>query len=385
MTHKTRWAVLVVLAVCMAPVIADEDAEETREKFERVLRAINEQRFDPIKNIIDRTDMMNRILNENAVSEEVRAAFAENFWEMVEGIALGNAPNADTKVKGELIEFEFADGKGSAVVRYDLPNYLYTYQIWQLRHDTRSRLKVVDWHDTSDGMGVIKEISESLVTMMPSRASTAQLLSGRNPTDQQLFQTTELLKAARDRQAPRFFEIYDGIDSSLKNDKLISKFAVQLAFLAQDPDRFRDTLNTFASVHSGDKKFAMPIANSYLVLEEYDKAYASMVQFYDHFSFNEGATPAKLSALALVLGLDDDAEKYAVLATSAEPTLELAWWSLLRARARSGDFSGAIEPLTRLEDDFDEVLDAANLKRDRFGGFVALSESDEFNAWRETR
>ena len=385
MKQMTRWAVLVVFAFWQAPLLADEDADEARERFERVVKAINEQRFDPIKNIIDRTDMTNRILNEYAVSEEVRAAFSENFWEMVEGIALGNAPNAETKVPGKLIEFEFADGKGAAVVRYDLPNYLYTYQIWELRHDNRKRLKAVDWHDTTDGMGVVSEISESLVTMMPSRASTSQLLSGRNPTDQQLFQTTELLKAARDRQAPRFFEIYDGIDSSLKNDKLISKFAVQLAFLAQDPDRFRATLDTFASVHGGDKKFAMPIANSYLVLEEYDKAYASMQQFFKHFDIKEGGTPAKLSALALVLGLTEDAEKYAVIATTAEPTLELGWWSLLRARARSGNFSGAVEALTRLEDDFDEVLDAANLKRDRFGGFVALSESDEFKAWRETR
>ena len=121
------------------------------------------------------------------------------------------------------------------------------------------------------------------------------------------------------------------------------------------------------------------------VIEDYEKSYEMLHKFHENFSVNEGALPAKLSALALATGKAEDAEKYALEATSNEPTLELGWWSLLRARAGAGDSQGAIEALTFLEDNFGHRLDAAKLRRDRFRAFRALAESQEFKDWRARR
>ena len=70
-------------------------------------------------------------------------------------------------------------------------------------------------------------------------------------------------------------------------------------------------------------------------------------------------------------------------AVEAEPSLELAWWSLLRARTAAGDYAGAIEAMARLEDDFGESLSSQQLRKDPF--LRVLSGKQEYLDWRASR
>jgi len=89
--------------------------------------------------------------------------------------------------------------------------------------------------------------------------------------------------------------------------------------------------------------------------------------------------------MALATGKPIEAEKFAVEATTDEPTLELGWWSLLRVRSSTKNYEGSIEALTQLEDTFGQRLDEAKLRRDKFRGFTQLVGSQEFKDWRASR
>jgi hypothetical protein len=127
------------------------------------------------------------------------------------------------------------------------------------------------------------------------------------------------------------------------------------------------------------------VSDFFLAVGAIEEAYALLKIFQQDFAVNEGALPAKLSALALATGKPDDAEKFAVEATIDEPTLELGWWSLLRVRSSAGNYAGSIEALTQLEESFGHRLDEAKLRRDKFRGFTQLVGSQEFKDWRATR
>ncbi len=385
MKKAKQIAVVVVLMILAAPLPAAEDDAKARGQFQEILDAINEHSFDAMKPAIDKTDLRNRVYGSRAIENDVRQSFDANFWEMLEAAFLENIPNPGSDARGQLVQFEFQNGKGQAVIRYRLPKYQFVYHVFELRHDKRGRLKIVDWFDTSRGQTFTIGLGEQLLIAMPSKATTRKLLTSANVGNQQLFQVTELLKAARDRQPPRFFEIYDDLDEPLRRQRLIAKFAVNMAILARDADRFVTTLDTFAAVYSGDKDFALFIAESYLQVQYYEKSFPYFEAFHGNFGVREGALPARLSALALAIGRPEDAQKYALEATTREPSLKLGWWSLLRARAADGDFKGSIDALTQLEDNFDERLDAAKLKRDRFRAFSKLADSPEFKEWRDGR
>jgi tetratricopeptide (TPR) repeat protein len=270
-------------------------------------------------------------------------------------------------------------------VRFNQPNFEYAYQVFDLRHDSRSRLIIVDWFDTGLGQLFSAEIGEQLVMLMPTKATTRKQISIPSPSDLELFQLTEIFKASRDRQPARFFEIYDEFNEPLKREPLIAKYAVFMAVALKDTDRFQHALEIFADVFSQDPNFALMMSDFFIRAQSYEDSYVSLSRFHANFSIKEGAIPARLSALALALGKMEDAEKYAVEATEDEPSLELGWWSLLRARARAQDHAGALAPLAYLEDNFGHRLDEAKLRRDRFQGFATLVSSEEFKEWRAGR
>ncbi len=376
---------IALLSVLAAPLYAAENDQKAFGQFLEILSAVNSQSFTKIQSAIDKTDLSNRITSSRVIEPDAKKILNDNFWQIVEEGFRRNLPPAGSKVDAQLVDFVFENGKGRAGVRFNRANYEYAYQVFELRHDSRARLIIVDWFDSGLGQMLSAAIGEDLVMAMPTKASIRKQISVPNPSELELFQVTEIFKASRDQQAARFFEIYDEFNEALKREPFIAKYAVFMAYASKDTDRFVHALEIFVDVYSQDPNYALMISDFFVRTQAYEESYVALGRFHANFAVKEGAVPARLSALALALGKIDDAERYAVEATQDEASLELGWWSLLRARARAQDFDGAIEPLTYLEDNFDHQLDEAKLRRDKFQGFSTLVSSEEFKAWRAER
>lgn len=376
---------LVLLTLVAAPLFAAEGDDGALGQFQQILAGIDSRKFAPIQAAIDEADLSNRILNSRIIEPAARKVLNDNFWEIIEEGFLQSLPPANSNIKVQLVDFAFENGKGHAGVRFKQPNFEFAYQVFELRYDGRSRLKIVDWFDSSKGLKFSAEIGEQLVILMPTRAATQKQISINNPSDLELFQVTEIFKAARDRQPARYFQIYDEFSEPLKREPFVAKNAVFLALASKDTDRFVPAMDIFAEVFAQDPKFALIMSDLFVSLQKYEESYDALKRFHADFSVQEGAIPARLSALALALGQMEDAEMYALEATEDEPTLELGWWSLLRVRARAGDHQGSLEALTYLEDNFGHRLDETKLRRDKFQGFASLISSEEFKEWRDGR
>ena len=382
----TKLIASVVAATIMAlPLMAAEDDDEAFGQFQEILVGIDERSFETIQKAIDKTDMRNRVLSAREVEPGVAQTFDANFWQFVESGFSASLPPPGSTAKTKLVDFAFQDGNGKAAIRFSKPGFEYAYQVFDLRHDGRGRLKIVDWFDSASGQMLSLEIADELMIQMPTKPATRKTLSIQNPTDLQLFQVTEIYKASRDRQPPRFFDIYDEFDDALKREPFIAKYAVFMAHMLKDTDRLVNALEIFVDVYSDQPNFALTISDFSLAIGAYEESYGLLKIFQQNFPVNEGALPAKLSALALAIGKPDEAETFAVEATVDEPTLELGWWSLLRARSSAGNYAGTIEALTQLEDTFGHRLDEAKLRRDKFRGFAQLVGSQEFKDWRASR
>jgi len=329
--------------------------------------------------------MRNRVLSARQIEADAAQVFDGNFWQFVESGFTGNLPPQGSKDGAKLVDFAFQDGEGKAAIRFTKPNFEFAFQVFDLRHDGRGRLKIIDWFDSGSGQMLSAEIAEELMVLMPTKAATRNTISIQSPTDLQLFQVTEIYKASRDKQPPRFFEIYDQFNEALKREPFIAKYAVFMAYLLKDSDRLAHALDIFADVYSDEHSFALSMSDFYVAIGDYQQSYELLEVFHQNFSVKEGALPAKLSALALAIGKPEAAETFAVEATEDEPSLELGWWSILRARSSAENYAGAIEALTQLEDNFGHRLDEAKLRRDKFRGFTNLVASEEYKGWRAGR
>lgn len=378
-------ASVVAATILATSLVAAADDDEAFGQFQEILIGIDERSFETIQKAIDKTDMRNRVLSAREIEPNVAQTFDANFWQFVESGFSTNLPPPGSTSKTKLVDFAFQDGNGKAAIRFSKPGFEYAYQVFDLRHDGRGRLKIVDWFDSGSGQMLSADIAEALMIQMPTKLATRKNLSIQNPTDLQLFQVTEIYKASRDKQPPRFFEIYDEFDDNLKREPFIAKYAVFMAYLLKDTDRLVNAMEIFVDVYSDQPNYALTMSDFSLAVGAYEVSYGLLRIFQQNFAVNEGALPAKLSALALATGKPDEAETFAVEATVDEPTLELGWWSLLRARSSAENYAGAIEALTQLEDTFGHRLDEAMLRRDKFQGFAQLAGSQEFKDWRAGR
>lgn len=383
--HSIKVATLVALLLSVSPTFAAEDDSEALGQFQALLEGIDQKSFDMLSKYFDETDMTNRVLSHRDLSREVSEGFKDSFWEIIEAAFMRGFPAQGSELNGELISFAFKDGLGKACIRYALPNYDYRYLLFDLRHDGRGRLKVTDMLDSNNGQLFSRVMNDDLLGVKPTPDGTRRLLTIKSPKDQQIFQVTEILKATRDAQPVRYFEIYDALDEQLKREPLIARRSLRMAFLVADRTRIQEAIDIFDEVFPDDTNSKLAISSFYIGVQDYVNSFKTLRRFQQSFSVKDGALPAKLSALALANGDAEDAEKYALEATVNEPKLELGWWSLLRVRAGVENYDGAVEVLTELEDAFGHQLDEAKLRRDQYRAFAKLAASPQFKEWRATR
>jgi hypothetical protein len=128
-----------------------------------------------------------------------------------------------------------------------------------------------------------------------------------------------------------------------------------------------------------DVLFALPLLDYYFPDGQYQKAYDALVRVRDKLQVDDAVTNARLSSASLVLKQPEEANRFADAAVEQEPSLELGWWSLLRARTATADFAGAVTALQQLKSAFGYELGPDQLGKDP--SMKAFLGSPAYQAW----
>jgi tetratricopeptide (TPR) repeat protein len=369
----------------LGPVSALQDVQvdELRSDFEHVIQGLNDNSFDRFHRAIAKNDMMARIFGSRMIEPDVKKAFTNDFSASIEQMFVAAFPKSKTDIRGTLIDFQFTGSEGRAVVRYASSGYRYSYHVYELGLDSKGRMVILDWIDYYQGNRFSDEAGEALVMAMPSKPATRNMLANKKLGEGEIFQAGELFKAVRDNKPDRFFQIYDGMDEVLLNEAVIIRLNLDMSLLARDRKRIETAVRMLVEKQPDESLHSLRLVEYYIPIRQYENAISALVRLQDGIGVRDGATESLKASAALAMGNTADAEKYALQATVVEPSLELSWWSLLRARTRAENYSAATEALARLEDDFGHTLDPDKLKRDRF--LKVLADKQEYLDWRASR
>ncbi len=381
-------AATAVLTGLLAPVsedayAADAEVDALRVQFESIIQGLNDNSFDRFNRAISKKDMTARIFGNRLIEADVKKAFASDFTTSVQGMFSSSFPKSTKEILGTLIDFQFTGNEGRAVVRYVASGYRYAYHVYELGLDAKGRMLILDWLDYYQGSRFSEEAGQALIMAMPSKPSTRNSLENKTLGEGEVFQVGELFKAVRDNEAERFFQIFDGLDPVLHKEPAILRLNLHLSLAFPESPRAANAVRLVVEAFPGDPLYSLRLIDYYIPARQYQDAIDALELLQAGIGISDGATESVKSSAALAMGNTADSEKYALQATVAEPSLELAWWSLLRARTRAEDYSGATEALARLEDDFGHTLDPKKLKRDRF--LKVLADKPEYLNWRASR
>ena len=198
-----------------------------------------------------------------------------------------------------------------------------------------------------------------------------------------MFQVGELLKAVRDQNPRRYFQIYDGLEEAIRAEPFVVMLNFTYNRYLGDRRRMDEAVKDVSAKMPGDARFSLSLAEYYIMRRRFAEAITEYERFQDALGMKDGAAESMKSAAAMGLGDFERAEAFALSAIEVEPTLELGWWALLRTRTAAGNFAGATEALTQLEDRFGYLLIPQKLRRDEY--LKHLIDQQAYTDWRAAR
>ena len=379
---------LLLFVVPAGSVAQDAADEEFRARFQEIIDGLNDNSFTEFLGAIDEKAFLNRVLGTRVVDEEAAQAFAGSIADNIQSMFTSSFPRPRSQAEageiiGTVVSFEGQDGQARAVVRYEGKGYRYSYHAYDLARGRSGRVQIVDWFDYYQGSWFSEEVGDALVRAMPGKAPVAAVLDLGKPSEAQLFQVGELLKAVRDQNPQRYFQIYDGLEEVLRAQPFVVLLNYGYSRRLGDPRRLEAAVADVTARMPGDARTSLSLADYYIARRRFEDAIGALETFEEALGDGDGATGSLKATAAMALGDFERAEAFAESATEAEPTLELAWWTLLRTRTAAEDYEGATEALAVLEDRFGHLLIPQKLRRDRF--LKVLIDQEAYQDWRAQR
>lgn len=386
-----RIALLIFLILQMPVAGAQDDAHEAerqaelerqqifRAGFQEIVEDLNKSSLERFAHAVDQEDMLERIFGLRLIDPKVKKGFREDFDDNLVGLLKSAFADTEGNIRAAWLGFGSRGDRGKAIVRYDLPDFQFNYHEYELRLDRKGRVIIVDWVDFMDGEKFSDGVGVALISINPGKQAVRKLLDFQGPTEQQTFKMTELLKASRDGQVDRYFDILKDVDEELRSQRVTVLTSVHLTKATRNRRKLRSALIDVDKYFPEEPLYSLMLLDYYFPSKRFDEAMDALLRLQSRLGAEDSAMSARLSAAALVLGKNEDAVAYAEQAIQFEPGLELGWWSALRSQTAMEQYDKAIEALDMLEKQFGYTLSPQAFEKDP--AMAALLSSEEYETW----
>lgn len=393
MLRHLRTLLMLFLLTAAFPGAASDDVDEReveearrqqafRDGMAVIVEDLNKGSYARLVRGMDDDDVLERIFGLRLIDQRIKRDFRERireddgFERFIESLY---ADEAKDGLRARLLTVESRGNRGRAVVRFDMSHFRFNYIEYQLELDDKDRLSVLDWDDYMRGYRMSDRMGLRLVQGQPSVNSARKLVDYTNVQERDAFQIVEILKAARDRDFDRFFNIFENLDDDLQRQRAVLVVGLDAAREARKRRDQRTMLVAIDRYHPKDPLFALPLLDYYFPDKQYQKAYDALLRIARKLAIDDAVTNARLSSTTLVMGQTADAVAYAAKSVEQEPDLELGWWALLRAQVAAEDYAAAVGALDQLTGQFGHTLNAEALAKDP--SLKRFSESTAFRDW----
>ena len=386
---------LAGFACSLSAAYAQDDVRDSQEReelerqeifragFQEIVADLNNNSLERFAHAIDRDDMLERIFGLRLIDQKVKQSFRERFDDNLVDILSSAFADSRGNIRAAWLGFGSKGDRGKAIVRYDLPDFQFNYHEYELRLDGKGRVVIVDWVDYMDGETFSDAVGVQLVAVNPGKPAVRKLLDFQGPTEQQTFQMTELLKASRDMQVDRYFDILGNLDETLRSQRVVVLTSVHLTKATRNRRKLRTALIDVDKYFPEEPLYSLMLLDYYFPSRKYDQAMQALLRLQSRLGVPDAAMAARLSAASLVMGDAEDALGHADEAVRMEPGLELGWWSALRARTALSQYAGAVEALDELEKTFGYTLGPEAFENDP--SMADLLLSSEYEKWLDSR
>lgn len=169
------------------------------------------------------------------------------------------------------------------------------------------------------------------------------------------------------------------LPAEIRRSKPIMLMEVQITSDLNDDAQYLKAIDAYAKAFPNDPSLDLVQVDSAIIRKKFDEAIAIVDRLDKRLGGDPYLDVIRAGTYA-ENGKQAEALAAAKKATTAEPTLETAWWQLLTLQSSNKHFRGAITSIETLRDKFSAVTDDDALRAD--ARFTDLVASKEYAAWR---
>jgi len=259
----------------------------------------------------------------------------------------------------------------------------FNYYAWDLVSTPTGEIRAADMYVAGLGLSASEMIRSNLVT--PSGDLT---FDANGPTERSFEELaasstalTEVVQSIKDQRYQDAIDRINALPLPIRDQKQFQMFKVK-ATMFLGGEAHERALSEARRLFGDDPTFDLMLIDSYLLQGDYNASRASI----DRLDALVGGDPyleVLRSSVASRQGDLAQAKRLCQNAIEQEPDMIQAYNMLLTVTVRGGDFDGAVEALTRMEEQFDFEVDIAALAGQPV--FAEFTRSEPFQSWLASR
>jgi tetratricopeptide (TPR) repeat protein len=274
------------------------------------------------------------------------------------------------------------DGGNYALVRVDYGEKGLSYLDFALRKDEAGSVRIVDWHDYSQGQPYTASLRQAMVLLIPQERNLfGKLLGVEELNEKEGRGFVELARLLREQDFPGWLEKYDSLSEKLKLSRILLVTRVLIASASGDAGQYRLALGDVHEHLGDDPTLSLVLTDYYFYEEDYGAAQEALERLTE-YTGGDAAIDHLRANIFLAEENYADSIEYARKAIAQDAAYEDSYWTLLDASVLTGQYQAAVGVIEDIETRFGYRLDPARLAEvDGYGGFA---ESEAFAQWKGT-
>lgn len=268
-----------------------------------------------------------------------------------------------------------------ALMRIDFGEKGLNYLDFVLRKDETGSVKIIDWHDYSQGQLYTASLRQAIVLMVPHERNLFEKLLGVNKLNKkEARQFAELAKLQREQNYAEWLKKYSGLSEKLKYSRILLVTRALIASAIGDSDQYRLALGDIHE-HLGDDPTLSLVLIDYYFYEEDYKAAQEALESLAEYTGGDAAIDHLRANIYLVAKNYPESIRFARIAIEQDAAYEDAYWTLLDASVLTEQYQMAVSVMEKLENHFGYEFNPTQMAK--VEGYEGFAKSDAFAKWKD--
>ncbi len=345
----------------------------------QILAAFISGQPEAFTTLLNKEALLDRAFQDMPLDRHLRSARAKMYDQLDQsGVIMTRYNDKNSRIT--YVRARFIQGEYHALFRIHMGDRGLSYLDFILREEDDGTVKIIDWHDYTQGTLYSEALRQALILMLPRDDSLFAEILGEAWADRDAIDLiSELSDLSLANNYNQWLIRYHALPERLKYNRTILVTRVLISSAAGAEKEYRSALHDVSRHFGDDPALSLMLLDHYVNERDYQAAHRALDWLSEHTG-GDAALHLLRANISMMEKNYGAVIHCAEIAIHEDSTLEDAYWTLLAVSVYSTEFERATHTLRYLELHFGYAFDPDQIARIK--GYEAFASSSAFADWK---